>query len=195
MAVDDIVRVDAVGRGPQSEAVVNTFHYRQNTGGVDVNLEAFITAFLANMQIPLTGCLTLDYILDYVEATFITGANQGIFEHTDVAAGGLKDEDPLPMQVAIVIKRQAGIKTRRGLGRIFLSPVPAAWVDINGNVDVGQTELTSIADAMLDTVSDGTVDMVPTLFHKSTSEWTDISFTGVAATAGSRRSRRVRAPN
>lgn len=190
-----------LGQGPQGEAIVNTSHY---VSDVDEALNPDLGVILAEQfkivfgQI-LVQCVTEDYTGFQISARCLFGPNLDQ-EHT-IPAGELVGDlagPSAPLQTCAIIRRKSSAIGKHGRGRVFVSPIPRTWVDVNGRLDDGGVVLPLLGDAVkADLVTlEGTYH--PCLHNKNAGGivgLTIITHTQLSQIAGVMRSRRLRFPN
>jgi hypothetical protein len=104
----------------------------------------------------------------------------------------------LPDQVAVSIKRHAGLRGRKYQSRIFVSPVDGGIQDVGGSgyefVNVGFTALVALAARQFGVWVNDYGTWQPCIWHKATLTSDDIVSAAVANQFVRRNSRRAREP-
>lgn len=200
-AINDVIEVIARGQSANSD-IVTTFHYRaKSLATPDLSLDnvddSFVTGPFDKVLLALPGV----YNLRQLQINVLTGARTGDFRLAEYQRGlhvGQMAGPYLPEQVAISIKRRAGLRGRKYQSRIFLSPVDVSFQDAAGLgtdfVDTTQMKLNNVKSMLS---ADWTNDIgvwTPCIWHRATSSYDDITSTGIASGFVRRQSRKPREP-
>lgn len=173
MANGDIVRVSVLSVDENVTAVINTFHYRDDSGGstaIDAATGAsdWWTAFKTSLK----PAASVDVTFLTVTYTCIGGpgmGNDGIYNVPLSDSSGGVNGPFHPSEIAISIKRNTGKTGRAQRGRIFWGPVPLdAFVDNEaGLVDQTWGPLGALKALVLATFTTQTVGLTPVLVNKA----------------------------
>lgn len=199
-----VVAVKIMGSGPAGEEILNVLHYASpDPGTVEISdLDTFISNFIGGYMSVFTAVVTPDW--DGVKLTVETLQNNGqpnIIQEWDLTgSAGTNPGDSAQLYECLIIGKRTGVASRKGRGRIYVSPIPAEWVDVDGSMILTApivAIITPLASQLLETVTGG-VEWYPVLVEMTGNavvNATAIIATGVSRTVGIQRSRRVRLPN
>ena len=183
--------------GPSGEAIVNVVKCSQDASGLGPTAPQVATAVDAIVPALLCSATTEDYRYSHTTVKNYVGgalyAEATTFNNTGTTGGHAATQ--LPLMVTALLQLKSGHVGRHGRGRMYVSPIPDAWVDVNGYFDITQADVINLGGGLVAGFAAGGVAM-----HFGVSSAANISFFAfesftVGELAGQQRRRRVRLPN
>lgn len=189
--------VEAVVRAKDTTGAVKfdtTFHFQAPLGSSLVpDLTAFASDFEDFTFAGMLHMLTADYVADSIQFTVVAGPSIGT-QYIDGGVAGTVGSLAVAtadFSVCTLINRTDGTASRKGHGRIFLSPIPAATYNLAGIQVVAPTGLASMLAAILLGCSAGGGEIyMPCLFNKAAGTTRPVLFSSHSLRCGIRRHRR-----
>lgn len=196
MALDSCWKVAVIATGPGGEGIVNTFYYAYDNPDSSVNAQTVADKFDDTLPSAISACVTADWTYRKTTVHCITGTNAGKTAESTVSAGlvGTLAGPPCPIDVCAIAKKLTGGVGKKSRGRFFLSPIPAANVDVDGRwtPPVGfEANLT----VFLNTVSVVGQTFKPVVTGKNGLFPNQITAVHSAEVSGVQKRRRLRQPN
>jgi hypothetical protein len=191
--------IAVVGLGNANEFVVNTFHYDLALENTELDPDVFRADFIELGNIlgaALNTCLCNTYTETQQNYRWVSGPGP---QFSDDLGGlnlpGLSAAAPAVITNCLIIRRRTGLVGRSGRGRIFISPVPATWIDQDGKIEPAGFNANTAALATrirtAHTVAASGNIYVPVLYNSATRLSTPIVSAAVAPYMGTMRSRRL----
>jgi len=197
MALTNVWKVSAVGQGPAGEAIVNTFHYGFDGVEPDQDAYDFADQWAANNWVFLLAVVTADYTCYQVEAIAVLGHNLGKSGNSTNGAGnvGTLAGASAPLQCAAVAQRRGNAATRHNRGRTFISPFPASYMDVDGDLTPGGTFAPDVVTLVKQNLTVGATLYQPCLWDVIHNQAILITNGQLGAQVAVQRRRRLRLPN
>lgn len=130
MASGDIYRLAVVGKGPQNQELVNTFHYQEGAFGVFVDPgAALVQSFEDNTEAFFVGPLSTQCSVVAYSVRGITVPTYGYDKILETPVpGGSSGQTVAPMN-SVVISWRTGLIGRSYRGRSYLWPITESQTD------------------------------------------------------------------
>lgn len=184
------VRFQLFGIGDTKE-FSNVFWYSVSTGAFTptTNFQTLCNAFYAAITTPMLVGLSATYTLRGVYGEFNDGAGTTGVEYYDSLIGSAVT-DPMPEDVAVVVRKKTANTTRDGSGRWYFAGTVSA--DTQGSYlnSTGISDWQAVAVACKTAVTVGAISLSPAHFSPKTGLLYPIVETPVVALLGTRRRRR-----
>lgn len=185
-----------VGVGPKGEAIVNTFHYGAVVDTVTVDPADVVTEFGVVIPPLFVSLVTDDWTGFMIHALCVKGIDLGQSASAPCVVGvGTLGAGSGPLPVTIIGRRQSEFVGRKSRGRLFISPVLATMVDVDGGVTYPAGYTTTLHSVMLSPLALGPVTLDPVLWCHATHSGYKIVSASESAQCGQVRRRRLRLPN
>lgn len=197
MAVTGVWKIAVIGLGPGGEAIVNTFYYGPD--GADVAVDGNLVASTADGTLPaqIQGLVTGDWAYLKTTVLCVHGTNVGKSgENADSApmVGGLAGASAA-LSICALGKRKADGIGRHARGRLFLSPIPASTVNVDGKFTPPAGFVAAWAAAAVVTITPAADTFIPGLWDIPHTQFLPILTSSVAPNIGIQKRRRLRLPN
>lgn len=196
MSAGDVVLISMRGTvTPGNVKIANTFHYAMLVGSGVPDMPSMVANFEAVIGTLIMAALCNGYKCDSIEGVVISGPSTGLqafgtaIPGNNATGGGTQEDNAY----CLVMQRKTGFAGRKGMGRIFFSPVPDTVFDTSGKVLVLPAAFTAISAAyttnLLDALGQG---YQPVLFEKVGPGQTPVIQTAYSNRAGIRKHRRYK---
>lgn len=177
MAVNDIFRVNVI-QSLHGQTIINTLHYRQSTADADeANNASGLANLVATNLVPVMKALQsaeLSHTGVTAQKIWPLPVKVGFLNTTGAGPGGVAG-DSLPTSVAVVISKTTQFAGRKYRGRAYIAGVPVSH-ESNSALAAGVIPNWLTLSAEMDNFYFvGTDTWQPTIWHKSTSTFDDVT--------------------
>ncbi len=168
MALNETFRATVIAEVNTGQAIVFDYGYQQQSAGSE-HLDTGTAAgdFQTLVQATLAAALPTGLTFKKYRFACVGGTHVGEigFVVVDPAVTGAQDSDPLPLEIALSMKRSTGHASRRDRGRVFFGPIVEDLRD-TGNSDkplAGSSQLSDVCNLGKADLTTGGVTLRPVL--------------------------------
>lgn len=197
MAIIGVWKCALIGLGPQGEAIVNTFFFGPD--GADAAVTAVAVANSADTVLAanFAPLVTSDWHYFKTQVLCVHGTNIGKAAESSASAplvGGLGAGSG-PLDICCIVKRKADGIGKHSRGRLYISPILATMVDVDGRMILPGGYDANVQTLIGATITPGASTFVQCLWDKAHTQALAILTATEALISGIQKRRRLRLPN